>query len=127
MWHVRFMQVPGLAEQLVGGRQEPYLGYFFSFGKFARSDTARYARAYEKPAQLHAILEMYRAFPKNAEFNGAHRERNDIPIFLACGDGSPFAGVVPEMGEGLRACGCTRISTGSIPTAFTTLSTSSRK
>jgi pimeloyl-ACP methyl ester carboxylesterase len=36
VWHVGFMQVPGLAEKLVTGRQGGYLGYFFSFSKFTR-------------------------------------------------------------------------------------------
>ena len=34
VWHVRFMQVPGLAEKLVTGRSADYLCYFFNFGKF---------------------------------------------------------------------------------------------
>lgn len=115
MWHVRFMQVPGLAERLVEGRQEQYFGYLLGFGKFDAGDVARYAKAYESPAQLRAAFEMYRAFSENAEFNRAHRESIDVPIFLAAGDGSPFAGVIPQMAGDLRAFGWSRVSTGSIP------------
>lgn len=37
VWHMHFMQVAGLPEKLVAGRQADYLGYFFKFGKFARA------------------------------------------------------------------------------------------
>jgi pimeloyl-ACP methyl ester carboxylesterase len=53
-WHVAFMQVPGLAEKLVDGRQADYLGYFFHFGKFTPSEVAHYVKAYASAAQLHA-------------------------------------------------------------------------
>jgi pimeloyl-ACP methyl ester carboxylesterase len=113
-WHVRFMQVPGLPEKLVAGRQADYLGYFFSFGKFTPGDVAHYLKAYGTPTQLHAAFEMYRAFPVNAQFNAAQREPNDVPLFLAAGDGSPFAKLVPKIAEGLDANGCTHVETGVI-------------
>jgi hypothetical protein len=34
---------------------------------------------------------------------------------LAAGDGSPFAGVIPQMAGDLRAFGWSHVSTGSIP------------
>ena len=57
---------------------------------------------------------MYRAFPANAQFNAEQRRPNDVPFFLAAGDGSPFAKLVPKNAEGLRANGCTHIETGLI-------------
>jgi pimeloyl-ACP methyl ester carboxylesterase len=114
VWHVRFMQVPGLAEKLVAGRQADYLGYFFNFGKFTPSDVAHYVKAYATSAQLHAAFEMYRAFPANAQFNAAQSGPNDVPLFFAAGDGSPFAKLVPKIAEGLRANGCTHVETGLI-------------
>ena len=114
VWHVRFMQVPGLAEKLVTGRQADYFSYFLNFGKFTPSEIAHYEKAYASPAQLHAAFEMYRAFPANAQFNAAQRGPNDVPLFLAAGDGSSFARLVPKMAEGLRANGCTQIETGLI-------------
>jgi pimeloyl-ACP methyl ester carboxylesterase len=114
VWHVRFMQVPGLPEKLVAGRQADYLSYFFSFGKFTPSEMAHYVKAYASPAQLHAALEMYRAFPANAQFNAAQRGPNDVPLFLAAGVKSPFAKLVPKIAEGLRANGCTHVETGVI-------------
>ncbi len=114
MWHVRFMQVPGLPEKLVTGRQADYFGYFFNFGKFTPSDVAHFVNAYATPAQLHAVFEMYRAFPANAQFNAAQRQPNDVPLLVAAGDGSPFAQLVPNIAEGLRANGCAHVETALI-------------
>lgn len=113
-WHVAFMQVPALPEKLVAGRQADYLGYFFHFGKFTPSEVAHYVKAYATAAQLHAAFEMYRAFPANAQFNAAQRGPNSVPVFLAAGDGSPFAKLVPKIAEGLRANGFTHVETGLI-------------
>ena len=114
MWHVRFMQVPGLAEKLVAERQADYFGYFFQFGKFTPDDVAHFVKAYTTVAQLHAVFEMYRAFPANAQFNAAQRGPNDVPLLLAAGDGSPFAQLVPKMAESLRANGCAHVEAGLI-------------
>ena len=114
MWHMHFMQAPGLAEKLVVGRQAAYFGYFFQFGKFRPEDIEHYVQAHGSPAQLHAVFEMYRAFPANAQFNEAHRESIQVPIFFGTGDGSPFAKLVNRIADGLRAHGCTHVETGLI-------------
>jgi pimeloyl-ACP methyl ester carboxylesterase len=62
----------------------------------------------------HAVFEMYRAFPADVRFNAAQRGPNDVPLFLAAGDKSPVAKLVPKMAEGLRANGFTRLETGLI-------------
>jgi pimeloyl-ACP methyl ester carboxylesterase len=114
VWHIQFMQVPGLPEKLVAGRQVAYLGYFFNFGKFTPSEVAHYVKAYSTAAQLHAAFEMYRAFPANEKFNQTQRSQNDVPLFVGAGDGSPFAKLLPNIAEGLRANGCTHVETGLI-------------
>jgi pimeloyl-ACP methyl ester carboxylesterase len=114
LWHVGFMQVPGLAEKLVEGHQADYFGYFFSFSKFTPAEQAHYVKAYANPAQLHAVFEMYRAFPADVKFNAAQHEPNDVPLFLAAGEKSPFAALVPKMAEDLRATGFTHVETGLI-------------
>jgi pimeloyl-ACP methyl ester carboxylesterase len=114
VWHVGFMQVPGLAEKMVGDRPAAYLSYFFGFSKFTPAEEAHYLGAYSTPAQLHAVFEMYRAFPANAKFNAAQQGPNDVPLFLASGDKSPFAAMVPKMAEGLRAAGFTHVESGAI-------------
>jgi len=114
MWHMHFMQVPGLAEKLVDGRQDAYFGYFYQFGKFTPEEIAHYKEAYASVAQLHAMFEMYRAFPRNAEFNAAQTGPMPVPIFFGTGDGSPFAKLVPKIAHGLRAHGCAHVETGLI-------------
>src|SRR5258708_8066628 len=111
MWQVRFMQVPGLPEKLVAGRQADYFGYFFNFGKFTPSDVAHFVKAYATPAQLHAVFEMYRAFPANAQFNAAQRAPNDVTMLFSAGHASPFAQLVPKMADGLRANRCAHVET----------------
>jgi pimeloyl-ACP methyl ester carboxylesterase len=117
IWHVRFMQVPGLPEKLVTGRSADYLDYFFNFAKFSQSEKKHYVKAYSSAAQLHAAFEMYRAFPANAQFNAAQRGPNDVPIYFGAGERSPFAKLVPKFAEGLRTNGCTHVETGLIPGA----------
>jgi pimeloyl-ACP methyl ester carboxylesterase len=95
MWHARFMQVPGLAEKLVAGRQADYFGYFFHLSKFTPSEITHFVRAYATVPQLHAMFEMDRAFPANVQFNAAQRGPNDVSLFVDAGDGSPFAKLVP--------------------------------
>jgi pimeloyl-ACP methyl ester carboxylesterase len=114
LWHVQFMQVPGLPEELVDGRQAAYFGYFFSFGKFSPREAVHYVKAYGTRAQLHALFEMYRAFPANAQFNATQRGPIDVPLFLATGDGSLFAALVPKMANDLQASGFARVKTGTI-------------
>jgi pimeloyl-ACP methyl ester carboxylesterase len=76
---------------------------------------AHYVEAYSTDAELHAVFEMYRAFPANEKFNQAQRGSNDVPLFVGAGDGSPFAKLVPKIAEGLRANGCNHVETGLIP------------
>jgi pimeloyl-ACP methyl ester carboxylesterase len=85
-----------------------------NFGKFTPSEVADSLEAYSTPAQLHAVFEMYRAFPANAQSNASQRGPNDVPLFVAAGDGSPFAKLVPKIAQGLRAHGCTHVKTGLI-------------
>ena len=115
MWHMHFMQVPGLAEKLVDGRQADYLGYFFTFGKFSPSEVTHYLQAYGNDSQLHAAFEIYRAFPENARFNRTHSGTINVPLFLGAGEGSPFAPLLPKIAEGLRENGWTHVETGLIP------------
>jgi pimeloyl-ACP methyl ester carboxylesterase len=114
VWHVGSMQVPGLAEKLVAGREAAYLGYFFGFSKFTPAQQAHYLKAYATPAHLHAIFEMYRAFPANLKVNAAQHGLNGVPLFLVTGDKSPFAAIAEKMAAGLRANGFTHVETGVI-------------
>lgn len=114
VWHIRFMQVPGLAEKLVLGRQADFFDYFFQFGKITPEDAARYTKAYSALPQLHAIFEIYRAFPQDAEFNETHRGSASVPVVIATADKSPFARMAPGMANDLRAKGFSRAETAQI-------------
>jgi pimeloyl-ACP methyl ester carboxylesterase len=71
-------------------------------------------KAYATPAHLHAIFEMYRAFPANVKVNAAQHGLNGVPLFLATGDKSPFAATTEKMAADLRANGFTHVETGVI-------------
>jgi pimeloyl-ACP methyl ester carboxylesterase len=116
-WHVGFMQVPGLAEQLVPGRQSAFLGYFFQFSKFTPADQEHYLAAYRTPEQLKAAFGIYRAFPENAKAASAQRGPNPTPVVLAAGQKSPFAGLVPKMAADLKSQGFAQVEATTIPGA----------
>jgi pimeloyl-ACP methyl ester carboxylesterase len=63
---------------------------------------------------LHAVFEMYRAFPANLKLNSAQREPINVPLLVGAGDGPPFANLVPKEAEGLRTNGCAHVETGLI-------------
>jgi len=117
IWHVRFMQVPGLAEKLVTGRSAAYLDYFFQFSHFSPSEKAHYVEAYSSVAQLHAAFEIYRAFPADARFNESQTGENNVPLYYGAGENSPFAKLVSTFAKGLRGRGCSHVETGFIPGA----------
>lgn len=117
VWHIRFMQVPGLAEKLVTGRSAEFLDYFFQFAPFTPREKQHYVSAYSSAAQLHAAFEMYRAFPANARFNASQTGYISVPLFFGAGENSPFAKMVPIFAAGLRANGCQHVETGLIPGA----------
>jgi pimeloyl-ACP methyl ester carboxylesterase len=116
MWHVGFMQVPGLAEKLVPGRQNAFLDWFYDIGKFTPAERAYFIRAYQAP-QLHAAFEMYRAIPKNAQWNAAQTAPNDVPLVVAVGEKFAFAKLLPKFVEGYRAKGMTHAEGATIPNA----------
>jgi len=117
VWHVGFMQVPGLAEQLVQGRQAAFLGYFFQFSNFTPADKQHYLAAYHTSAQLKAAFAMYRAFPENVKAATAKRGPNPTPVVLAAGEKSPFANLVPKMAADLKNQGFARVGATTIPGA----------
>lgn len=120
VWHGNFHMIPDLPEALVAGRQEIYFRYFFDIGTrdgrgISDADLEHYAHAHADPAQLRAAFEMYRAFPANLEFNTVHHGPNDVPLFLAAGEGSPFAPLIPTMVDDLRAKGFAHVESAVIP------------
>jgi pimeloyl-ACP methyl ester carboxylesterase len=117
MWHIGFIQAPGaLAEKLVSGRQDVFFGQFLDIGKFTADQRAYYFQAYGE-AQIHAAFEIYRAFPKDAEWNAAQSAPNPVPLVVAVGEKSFFNSLLPTFVEGYRAKGMTRVEGARIPGA----------
>lgn len=115
VWHFHFMQVPGLAEKLVTGRQADFFAYFYQFGRITPAQAHHYTQAYSRPDQLHAAFEIYRAFPQDARENAADHEPNAVPVTIATGDKSPFKGLAPAMAADLHARGFSHVETAEVP------------
>jgi hypothetical protein len=77
---MHFMQVPGLAEKLVDGRQSAYLGYFFRFEKFTPDEITHYLEAYSTDSQLHAVFEITARFQPTRDST----LRNMVPMTCRC-------------------------------------------
>jgi pimeloyl-ACP methyl ester carboxylesterase len=117
VWHVGFMQAPGLAEQLVEGRQGVFLRYFFQFAKFTAVERQHYRAVYGTSAAIKAAFEMYRAFPENEKTATAKRGPNPTPVVIATGEKSPFANFAAKMADDLKAQGFAGVEVTSIPGA----------
>jgi len=114
-WHIGFIQAPGqIAEKLVVGRQAVFLGISYDMAKFTPVQREYYIKAYGAP-QLHAGFEIYRAFPKDGEFNAAQTAPNQTPLVVAVGEKSFFAALLPKFVEGYRAKGMTDVDGARIP------------
>jgi hypothetical protein len=69
---------------------------------------------------LHAVFEIYRAFPQNVRVNQAQHQRNDVPVFFGAGERSPFSKLMPRIVAALRASGLTHVDSGVVPAPGTT-------
>jgi pimeloyl-ACP methyl ester carboxylesterase len=96
-WHHLFHNVEGLAEALVGGREDVYLGWFYAnIGHpsytMPESAVAEYLRTYSDPAKLHAGFEYYRAIRQDTADNTELARRCTLPMpVLAIQAGGPFS------------------------------------
>jgi pimeloyl-ACP methyl ester carboxylesterase len=114
LWHIGFIQSPGgLAEKLVTGRQAAFFGWSYDIAKFTAEQRAYYVQAYGAP-QLHAAFEIYRAFPKDAEWNAAQTAPNSVPLTVVVGEKSFFNTLLPTFVEGYRARGMTQVESARI-------------
>jgi pimeloyl-ACP methyl ester carboxylesterase len=97
LWHFHFYGKTPLA--LVTGRERIYLEHFWN--DFAadpkksvpEKDREFYAKAYAQPGHMAAGMEVFRAFPKDAEdFAGFAKTKLSMPLLVLSGEkaGGPF-------------------------------------
>lgn len=116
LWHIGFMQTPGLAETLVPGRQGAFLGWFFNLGQFTPEQREYYVRSYGVD-QLHAAFQMFRALPRNSAWNAAQMQPNAVPLVVAVGGKSFFKALLPTFVHGYRATGIGIVEGARVPGA----------
>lgn len=118
-WHFAFHNVPGLAENLLQGREEAYLRWWFTTGAarpdaFDEDDIREYVRAYSQPGAMRAGFEYYRAVFKDIDdYVELATKKLTIPV-LAVGGERTFGPMVEQSlravaenvrGAVLRGCG----------------------
>jgi pimeloyl-ACP methyl ester carboxylesterase len=118
LWHFGFHRAPGLAEQLLAGREAIYFGHFLRTSvadaqSISDEDVRRYACAHSSPGQMAAAMGMYRAFDASERFGQERRGPLDVPIVLAAGDRS-FGTLLPDMVNGLRGAGANSVASEAI-------------
>ena len=95
-WHHAFFRTLDLPEQLCFGREEMVINWLFeNYGHrsncIADEDKAEFLRTYKKPGAFRALLEIYRALPRDAEDNRNILTRNGklkMPVLALGGDKS---------------------------------------
>ena len=97
LWHFHFYGKTPLA--LVTGRERIYLDHFWNdfaadpAKSVSEADRKFYAGQYARPGNMKAGMEVFRAFPKDAEdFAGFAKTRLTIPLLVLSGEkaGGPF-------------------------------------
>src|ERR1700674_1775470 len=97
LWHFHFYGKTPLA--LVTGRERIYLEHFWNdfaadpARSVSEADRQFYAGEYAKPGHMAAGMEVFRAFPKDAEaFAGFAKTRLSMPMLVLSGEkaGGPF-------------------------------------
>jgi len=95
-WHHAFFRTLDLPEQLCFGREEMVINWLFeNYGYRANcisdEDKAEFLRTYKKPGAFRALLEIYRALPRDAEDNKNILARNGklkMPVLALGGEKS---------------------------------------
>jgi pimeloyl-ACP methyl ester carboxylesterase len=105
LWWFSFHLVKNLPEELVKGKEETYLRYFFntfSFNKpaFTQKDIDEYVRCYSAPGAMKAGFEYYRAVFKDIVDDKVYAQTKlKMPVLALGGDGSFGMTVFNKMEE----------------------------
>lgn len=120
LWHFGFHRVPGLAEQLLAGREAIYFDYFLR-DKVADPKSisdeaiARYARAYSLPGRMAAAMNIYRRTDAE-KFGRERRGPLEVPLVLVGGavPKKGFGELLPAVAKGLKDAGARSVAVETI-------------
>lgn len=116
LWHIYFHQIPGLAEQLVAGKQAIYFGHFLSFPAFTPEDRKHFYAAYGDGPHLRTAFEFYRAFPAEEQINAKSlAQPSSLPLVFGAGEHDIFYKYLPREAQALRDMGWKNVTTAMIP------------
>ena len=115
-WHIKFIQAPRLAEQVMPGEKTAFFTYFLAVAKFKPAEINYYIKAYGKQ-QLHAAFEIYRGFIEDEKWNAAQTGSNNVPLTVAVGEKSFFGSFLPTYVEGFKSKGMADVEGAQIPGA----------
>ncbi len=106
-WHHAFHQTLDMPEQLIEGREDIYLGWFYRNYAY-RSDAIdqtsidEYLRCYRQPGALLAGFEYYRNIPKDIAYNSELIKRFKLPMPVLALGGAESWGRRMEVLESLK-------------------------
>jgi pimeloyl-ACP methyl ester carboxylesterase len=102
-WNFIFQMLPDLPAELTRGKEDVYVGWWFSNkvyrpGAVPPSAVAAYARAFARPGRMDAAFDYCRNIEADMAFNQSRfREKLPIRLFAVGGDHS-----IPNMGDALK-------------------------
>jgi pimeloyl-ACP methyl ester carboxylesterase len=102
-WNFIFQMLPGLPAELVHGKEEIYVGWWFRNkvyrpGTIPPADVEAYVRAYARPGRMDAAFDYCRKIVDDMAFNASHfKSRLPVRLLAVGGEHS-----IPTMGESLR-------------------------
>lgn len=106
-WHHAFHQTPDMPEQLIAGREDIYLGWFYRNYPYRPDaidpDTVEeYLRSYRQPGALTAGFAYYRNIPQDIAYNAGLIARFKLPMPVLALGGAESWGRRMEVVESLR-------------------------
>jgi pimeloyl-ACP methyl ester carboxylesterase len=102
-WNFIFQMLPDLPAELVRGKEDVYVGWWFKNKVFKPDaippqDVAAYIQAYAREGRMDAAFDYCRNIAEDMEFN-AHHFKDKLPIRLLAVGGDHS---IPAMGESLK-------------------------
>lgn len=106
-WHHAFHQTPDLPEELIAGREDIYLGWFYRNyphrpDAIPADAIAEYLRCYRRPGAMTAGFAYYRNIPRDVAYNAELIARFKLPMPVLALGGAQSWGRRMEVVESLR-------------------------